>query len=398
MAAVPLWPSLVAVIVAEPATFAVTSPVPVTVATGVLLLAHVTARPVRMLPLASRRVAVSCTVCPAGTLADAGLTVTDATGTPLTVMLAVPLWPSLVAVMVTAPATTPVTSPLLLTVAIVLSLDDQLIARPVKGLPLASRGVAVSCTVCPIATVPELGVTVTAATGATVTVTVAVPLCPSLVAVIVTGPPAATPLTSPLPFTLAIALLLDCQVTTRPVNGLPFASLGVAVPLWPSLVAVIVAEPATLVVTSPLLLTVATVVLFEAHVTVRPVKTLPFASLRVAVSCTVWPAGTLAEGGVTVTEATGAPATVMLAVPLWPSLVAVMVTDPAVTPVTSPLPLTVAMLLLLDDQLMARPVNGLPLASRGVAVSCTVCPCSTLTEAGVTVTAATGTVGTIFAR
>src|SRR5437870_10309953 len=94
MAAVPLWPSLVAVIVAEPATFAVTSPVPVTVATGVLLLAHVTERPVRMLPLASRRVAVSCCVCPAGTLADAGLTVTDATGTPLTVMLAVPLWPS----------------------------------------------------------------------------------------------------------------------------------------------------------------------------------------------------------------------------------------------------------------------------------------------------------------
>src|SRR6266550_4461127 len=158
-----------------------------------------------------------------------------------------------------------------------------------------------------------------------VTVIADVPLWPSLVAVIVTGPPAATPLTSPLPFTLAIALLLDCQVTTRPVNGVPFASLGVAV---------IVAEPATLVVTSPLLLTVATVVLFEAHVTVRPVKTLPFASLRVAVSCTVWPAGTLAEGGVTVTEATGAPATVMLAVPLWPSLVAVMVTDPAVTPVT----------------------------------------------------------------
>src|SRR6266480_4599552 len=165
MAAVPLWPSLVAVIVAEPATFAVTSPVPVTVATAVLLLAHVTERPVRMVPLASRRVALSCTVWPTGTLADAGLTVTDATGTPLTVMLAVPLWPSLVAVMVTAPATTPVTNPLLLTVAIVLSLDDQLIARPVKGLPLASRGVAVSCTVCPCSTLTEAGVTVTAATG-----------------------------------------------------------------------------------------------------------------------------------------------------------------------------------------------------------------------------------------
>src|SRR5438132_1663667 len=259
-----------------------------------------------------------------------------------------------------------------------------------------------------------------------VTVIADVPLWPSLVAVIVTGPPASTPLTSPLPFTLAIALLLVCQVTTRPVNGLPFASLGVAVsctvlptatpavagvtvtdatgtgvtvmaavPLWPSLVAVIVAEPATLVVTSPLLLTVATVVLFEAHVTVRPVKTLPFASLRVAVSCTVWPAGTLAEGGVTVTEATGAPATVMLAVPLWPSLVAVMVTDPAVTPVTSPLPLTVAMLLLLDDQLIARPVKGLPLASRGVAVSCTVPVIAMLAALGDTVTAATGATVTV---
>src|SRR2546421_3890536 len=256
MAAVPLWPSLVAVIVAAPAPFAVTSPVPVTVATGVLLLAHVTERPVRMLPLASRRVALSCTVCPAGTLADAGLTVPDATGTPLTVMLAVPLWPSLVAVRLAPPAATPVTSPLLLTVAIVLSLDDQLIARPVKGLPLASRGVAVSCTVCPIATVPELGVTVTAATGATVTVTLAVPLCPSLVAVIVTGPPGPTPVTSPLPFTLAIALLLDCQVMTRPVNGLPFASRGVAV------------------------------------------------------SCTVCPCSTLTEAGVTVTAATGTVGTI----------------------------------------------------------------------------------------
>src|SRR5437867_13133205 len=62
-----------------------------------------------------------------------------------------------------------------------------------------------------------------------VTVIADVPLRPSLVAVIVTGPPAATPLTSPLPFTLAIAVLLDDQVTTRPVNGLLFASLGVAV-------------------------------------------------------------------------------------------------------------------------------------------------------------------------
>src|SRR5438445_655651 len=230
MAAVPLWPSLVAVIVAEPATFAVTSPVPVTVATGVLLLDHATGRPVSTLPFASFRVAVSCCVCPAGTLADAGLTVTDATGTPLTVMLAVPLCPSLVAVIVTGPpAATPLTSPLPFTLAIALLLDCQVITRPVNGLPLASRGVAVSCTVCPIATVPELGVTVTAATGATVTVTLAVPLCPSLVAVIVTGPPGPTAATSPLPCTLALARLLHCQMIARPVNGFPLASQDVAV-------------------------------------------------------------------------------------------------------------------------------------------------------------------------
>src|SRR5437773_1992068 len=404
MAAVPLWPSLVAVIVAEPATFALTSPVPVTVATAVLLLAHATGRPVRMAPFASFRVAVSCCVCPTGTLADAGVTVTDATGTLLTVMLAVPLCPSLVAVIVTGPpAATPLTSPLPFTLAIALLLDCQVITRPVKGLPLASRGVAVSCTVCPIATVPELGVTVTAATGATVTVTLAVPLCPSLVAVIVIGPPAATPLTSPLPFTLAIALLLACQVMTRPVNGFPFASLGVAVscnvlptatlpdagvtvteatgtgvtvmdavPLWPSLVAVIVAEPATFAVTSPVPFTVATGVLLLDHVTVRPVNRLPFASLSVAVSCWVCPACTLAAAGLTVTEATGTPVTVMLAVPLLPSLVAVIVAEPPAPAVTSPPPSTVATDVLLLDQVTTRPANGLPFASFGVAVSCTV--------------------------
>src|SRR2546425_6521281 len=64
-----------------------------------------------------------------------------------------------------------------------------------------------------------------------VTVTAAVQLCPSLVAVMVTVP-IATPVTRPPVDTVAIAGALDAQVTIRPLSGLPFASSGVAVS-WP---------------------------------------------------------------------------------------------------------------------------------------------------------------------
>src|SRR3989442_8273384 len=64
--------------------------------------------------------------------------------------------------------------------------------------------------------------------GGAETVSAAVPLCPSLVAVIVAAP-AATPVTSPLPLTAAPAGLPEAHVTVRPVSGLPPASFGVAV-------------------------------------------------------------------------------------------------------------------------------------------------------------------------
>src|SRR5574341_388967 len=64
--------------------------------------------------------------------------------------------------------------------------------------------------------------------GGAVTVIADVPLCPSLVAVIVAAPTAA-PLTRPVPLTVAIALSLLPHVTTRPLNGFPLASFGVAV-------------------------------------------------------------------------------------------------------------------------------------------------------------------------
>jgi len=73
------------------------------------------------------------------------------------------------------------------------------------------------------------GLTVTDATGTDTTATAiaAVPLCPSLVAMIV-ALPAPTPVTSPLPLTLATAGALLAQVTTRPDSGLPLPSFGVA--------------------------------------------------------------------------------------------------------------------------------------------------------------------------
>jgi hypothetical protein len=94
--------------------------------------------------------------------------------------------------------------------------------------------------------------------------------------------------------------------------------------------------------------------------------------------------------GVTATEATGW-VTVTVAVPLFPSLVAVMVAVPAATPVTNPLPFTVAIVALLLAHVIVRPVSVFPAESFGVAVSCVVAPTPTVAVAGLTVTDATGT-------
>src|SRR5437773_2120380 len=105
-------------------------------------------------------------------------------GSAVTVIAAVPLCPSLVAVIVAAPAATPVTSPLPSTFATAGSPLDQVMLRPDSGLPPASFGVAASCNVCPTATLPDGGLTVTDATGLLVTVTLPAPLSPPLAAVI----------------------------------------------------------------------------------------------------------------------------------------------------------------------------------------------------------------------
>src|SRR5437016_8359967 len=145
-------------------------------------------------------------------LAVAGLTVTEATGTLVTVMADVPLCPSLVAVIVAEPAATPVTNPLAETVAAAALLVAQVTTRPLRAVPFASFGVAVNWVVAPTVTPAAAGLTVTDATGTLVTVMADVPLCPSPVAVIVAGP-AHPPVPSRLAATAATAALLVAQAT-----------------------------------------------------------------------------------------------------------------------------------------------------------------------------------------
>jgi len=177
----PDTPSLVAVITAEPAATAVTSPEEDTVAALVLPELQVTTRPVSTLLFASRVVAVSCEVWPM--LSDAlPVTFTDATGAgagAFTVSVAEPVTPSLVARIATLPAATAVTSPVLDTVARAVFALLHVTVRPVSTLLFASRSVAVACVVCPAVTVDALNATLTDATGGgagAVTVSVALPL------------------------------------------------------------------------------------------------------------------------------------------------------------------------------------------------------------------------------
>ena len=146
-----------------------------------------------------------------------------------------------------------------------------------------------------------------------------------------------------------------------------------------SLVAVIVAVPTPTAVTVvvPFVelagLTVSTDVLLDTQLTVRPVRTLFAASLVTAVSDCVPPTTIGVVGEERVTELTAASVTVIADVPVFVSLVAVIVTGPpAVTAVTRPLPSTVATAALLVLHVTARPVSTLPAASLVTAESCCV--------------------------
>src|SRR6266852_754713 len=167
-----------------------------------------------------------------------------------------------------------------------------------------------------------------------------------------------------------------------------------AVPVLVSLNAVIVALPAAMAVTRPDAETVLSPVLLELQLITRPVSTLLFASRVTADSCTVPPTWRLDVAGDTETDATGTGAgalTVIAAVPVFVSLNAVIVALPAAMAVTRPDAETVLIPVLLEPQVITRPVSTLLFASRVTADSCTVPPTWRLDVAGDTETDATGT-------
>jgi hypothetical protein len=139
--------SLTAVIVAVPTPTAVTvatDPLALTVRTAVLLETQVIVRPVSALPFASLVVAVSCCVAPTIVGVVGAETVTVATGAGVTVRVTLPVFPSLVATMFAVPTLAAVTSPVDGdTVATAVLSELQLIARPVRRVPFASRVAAV---------------------------------------------------------------------------------------------------------------------------------------------------------------------------------------------------------------------------------------------------------------
>jgi hypothetical protein len=216
-AAVPDWPSLLAVMVTLPAAMPVTSPVAETVAIALSLLDQPTMRPDKGFPLASTSVAVSATVWFTVIVAVAGVTVTAATGTWRTSTTADPCFPSTVATITAFPGARPVTRPDAETLASDGVPLDQKIVRPVSGCPDTLRGVATSWTEDPTTILGDAGVTSTAATGSGAIVTSAVPDAASLVAVIV-AVPVEIPVTRPLADTVATWVLLDENEMDCPVS------------------------------------------------------------------------------------------------------------------------------------------------------------------------------------
>lgn len=208
-------PSAVLTVITElPAETPVTSPDVLTVAAPVFDDVQVT---LLFVAFEGNTVAVSCWVFPLTILAEAGVTLTPVTGTVVVVTVIVLVAvkpPSAVRTVITDdPVARPVTRPAVLTVA-----TDVLPDVHVTDLLVALAGatVAVSCRVPSTAIDALVGVTLTPVTGTLEDVTVMVLVAvkpPSAVRTVITDDPAARPVTRPAVLTVATDVLPDVHVT-----------------------------------------------------------------------------------------------------------------------------------------------------------------------------------------
>ena len=95
-----------------------------------------------------------------------------------TTIVALPVFPSAVAVIVAVPLDSALTTPDGLTEAMSGALLDQLTDRPERATPFASRSVAASVALCPAVIVWSDGDTSTVATGAGGVTVGGAPACP----------------------------------------------------------------------------------------------------------------------------------------------------------------------------------------------------------------------------
>ena len=200
------FPPAVAVIVAVPSPFAVTTPFESTVAIAVFELFQVT---VLFVALLGDTVAFRVSFEPMSMVVEGLLRDTDATDTGLTVTVHEADLPPAVAVMVTVPTAFAVTTPLELTVA-TLVLELFHVTVPLDAFD--GETVALIVVVEPTSTLVEVGLTVIAVTTGFVTVTLQVADLPSQEAVI-TAVPAALAVTTPVLLTVATDVFELFQLT-----------------------------------------------------------------------------------------------------------------------------------------------------------------------------------------
>jgi hypothetical protein len=152
-------------------------------------------------------------------------------------------------------------------------------------------------------------------------------------------------------------------------------TVSTALPVLPSLIAEIVADPGAIAVITPLVAsTVATLGAFELHATVRPVSAEPVPSSVVAVAWEVPTAVIEVGASTTETDATGTGATVSTILDVTPPALALMVTVPTLRVVIRPVGEMLATVGSVVDHATFLSVSVLPAASVRIVDSCSDSP------------------------